>query len=94
MRYRLLDVDVTRPLPELPSDEDCAGLGVLLRDGWRPLGFLLVGRSEVPLTGSAFAQLAAQLSVGSSERSKTALRQLEHLTSTMMVPLGIGQYSS
>jgi glycosyltransferase involved in cell wall biosynthesis len=60
MGYRLFDVDVTRPLPELSPDEDRAGLGVLLRDGWRPLGFLLVGRSEVPLTGSALAQLAAQ----------------------------------
>jgi glycosyltransferase involved in cell wall biosynthesis len=36
----LVDVDVTRPLPALDTGAD--GLGVVLRDGRRPLGFLLL----------------------------------------------------
>jgi GT2 family glycosyltransferase len=46
MGYRLVDVDVTRPFPELPIDDGSGGLGVLLRDGRRPLGFLLIARPD------------------------------------------------
>jgi len=59
MGYRLVDVDVTRPLPALPSGEGPDGFGVLLRDGRHPLGFLLIPRSQAPSTGAALTDLAA-----------------------------------
>ena len=44
MGYRLVEVDVTRPLSDVSSGE-ADGVGLLLRDGGEPLGFLLLPRS-------------------------------------------------
>ena len=52
MGYRLVDVDVTGSLPALPIEDGSDGFGVLLRDGSRPLGFLLIGGSDPPSPSS------------------------------------------
>lgn len=57
MGYRLADVDVTRPLEELHLDEGEQGLGLLLRDGARPLGFLLLPASGTELAVPELEQL-------------------------------------
>ena len=42
MSFALRVVDVTRPLDDLPVDPGADGVGLLLRDGDLPLGFLLL----------------------------------------------------
>ena len=42
MGHALVELDVSRPLAELDLDERAEGVGLLLRDGERPLGFLLL----------------------------------------------------
>ncbi|MDP9417452.1 MAG: glycosyltransferase [Actinomycetota bacterium] len=49
MGYRIVEVDVRRPLSEVSFGPD-DGVGLLLRDGTRPVGFLLLPRagSQIP----------------------------------------------
>jgi GT2 family glycosyltransferase len=78
MGYRLVDVDVTRPLPALPLENGADGFGVLLRDGRRPLGFLLIASPNSPVS----ADLAAAAAPGLlTERVRRALLDRADVTS-------------
>ncbi|MDP9433913.1 MAG: glycosyltransferase, partial [Actinomycetota bacterium] len=84
MAYALREVDVTGPLPALPAAPGRDGVGLLLRDGTRPLGFLLLDRP-----GDLAPADLERLAVGSGatglleERLRTGL-----LTRSGTVPAG------
>jgi GT2 family glycosyltransferase len=67
----LVEVDVTRPLPALDTGPD--GLGVVLRDGRRPLGFLLLPPAGPVLQPVELERLA--VAAGASGLLAERLRQ-------------------
>lgn len=57
MAYAMVEIDVSRPLPDLDLDGAADGVGLLLRDGGRPAGFLLLPR-PAGLTAPQLERLA------------------------------------
>lgn len=60
MAYALVDVDVTRPLGAVEVDRNADGVGLLLRDGERPLGFLLLPPGHGGLDPAALERYALE----------------------------------
>ncbi len=73
MVYRLADVDVTQPLEQVSLEDGDEGVGLLLRDGARPLGFLLLPFSGSELTAPELERLT--VSVGGEGLLRERLRQ-------------------
>jgi len=58
--WRILHVDLGKPLPVVPGDGDAAGLQLVFwLDGW-PLGRCEVAASDLPLSAPTLAMLASQ----------------------------------
>ena len=59
MSYRLVEVDVTEPLPNVTLG-DADGVGLLLRDGGEPLGFLLLPKCGDAVTAEEIERHAVR----------------------------------
>jgi len=75
VRHGLVELDVSLPLATLDVDGPSAGVGLLLRDGGRPLGFLLLEQAGGRLTPDALEPVVVRLAaVGLlEERLRTGL---------------------
>lgn len=73
MAHALVEVDVTRPLERLTLPAGSEGVGVLLRDGQRPLGLLLFGLPSGELAAPALERLAVR--AGAQDVLDERLRQ-------------------
>lgn len=77
MGCALCEVDVARPLPDDLPVPQVDGVGLLLRDGRRPLGFLLLDQQRAPLPASELERLAVTAGAQRllAERLRRALLQ-------------------
>jgi glycosyltransferase involved in cell wall biosynthesis len=75
MPYTLVDVDVTRPLERVALDASADGMGLLLRDGRRPLGFVLVPQPDRHVAPPELDRLAVEAGADGllTERLRRAL---------------------
>ncbi len=75
MAFALVEVDVTRPLEELDLAAGASGVGLLLRDGRRPLGFVLMSYEDSTLPPSVVEPLAVKVGAAGllEERVRRAL---------------------
>ncbi|MGC1306853.1 MAG: glycosyltransferase [Phormidesmis sp.] len=61
MRYPILDIELSEPLPDLAADERDTGLALVLRYGDRPIGFVLQPmQPNQPLSKAALGDLLSQ----------------------------------
>ncbi|WP_121971233.1 glycosyltransferase [Leptolyngbya sp. BC1307] len=61
MRYPILNIELSEPLPDLTTDERDTGLALVLRYGDRPIGFILHSmQPDQPLSGAALGDLLSQ----------------------------------